>query len=637
MAWFKVTVQVAAVPEHAPCQPWKAEPLVGLAVKVTEALVAKPKEQVDPQSMPTGELLIVPAPEPDLLTESVFCAREKLAEIVWAALRVTVQVLVVPVHAPDHPSKPEPAAGVAVSVTSVLGAKLAVQVAPQSIPAGALVTVPAPVPALLTVNATGIRVKPVPTVCACAIVTVQVVVVPVHAPVQPSKLELAVAVAVKVTVESWLKLALQVAPQSIPAGALVIVPAPVPVLFMVRPTWMASKLAVAACAAPIVTVQVAVVPVHAPLQPVKLEPALAATVKVTFEFWLKFALQVVPQSIPAGALVIVPVPVPDLVTVNCTGMALKVAVTVFAAFMVTVQVVVVPVHAPVQPSKAEPAAGAAVNVTLAFWLKLAVQVVPQLMPAGLLVIVPAPVPALVTVNCTGTALKLAVTVFAAFMVTVQALAVPVQAPDQLVKVEPADGVAVRVTLAFRLKLAEQAVPQVMRVGELVTVPDPVPALVTVNSRTGTKLAVAVLATFVVTVQVVAVPVQAPLQPLNRELDAAVAVRVTVALLAKLKLQVLPQLIPVGELVTVPVPVPVLVTVSLAAWARLGTKLSASRAMKGNRRAFVIDNVMSATPYCGNTRFCRRDNASYTLVWLRANWPLGSVRSSLILLPMLSNV
>ena len=60
----------------------------------------------------------------------------------------------------------EPAVGVAVSVIWVPGAKLAVQVAPQSMPAGVLVIAPVPVPALLMVNATGIRVKPAPTVCA---------------------------------------------------------------------------------------------------------------------------------------------------------------------------------------------------------------------------------------------------------------------------------------------------------------------------------------------------------------------------------------------------------------------------------------------------------------------------------------
>ena len=69
-----------------------------------------------------------------------------------------------------------------------------------------------------------------------------------------------------------------------------------------------------------------------------------------------------PQLIPAGALVTVPLPVPALLTVSAKVCGVKVAVTVVAALMLTVQAPV-PVHAPVQPLKVEPAAGVAVNVT----------------------------------------------------------------------------------------------------------------------------------------------------------------------------------------------------------------------------------------------------------------------------------
>jgi len=48
--------------------------------------------------------------------------------------------------------------------------------------------------------------------------------------------------------------------------------------------------------------------------------------------------------------------------------------------------------------KVEPAAGAAVRVTVVPLVKLAEQVAPQLMPAGALVTVPVPVPALETVS-----------------------------------------------------------------------------------------------------------------------------------------------------------------------------------------------------------------------------------------------
>jgi hypothetical protein len=148
--------------------------------------------------------------------------------------------------------------------------------------------------------------------------------------------------------------------------------------------------------------------------------------------------------------------------------------------MATVQVLVVPVQAPDQPSNAEPADATAVKVTLLLWLKLAAQVAPQSMPAGALVTVPPPVPDVETVSCTGIGAKLAVTVLATFIVTVQVSAVPVQAPDQPLKDEPVIAVAVKVTLVFTLKLALQELPQSMPAGELLTVPKPEPDLSVVS-------------------------------------------------------------------------------------------------------------------------------------------------------------
>lgn len=71
-----------------------------------------------------------------------------------AAVIDTVQVLLVPEQDPLQPAKDEPLAAAAVSVTEVPEPKLAEQVEPQLIPAGLLVTVPLPVPVLLTVNKT---------------------------------------------------------------------------------------------------------------------------------------------------------------------------------------------------------------------------------------------------------------------------------------------------------------------------------------------------------------------------------------------------------------------------------------------------------------------------------------------------
>jgi hypothetical protein len=108
--------------------------------------------------------------------------------------------------------------------------------------------------------------------------------------------------------------------------------------------------------------------------------------------------QVVPQLIPAGELVTVPVPAPALVTVSAKDACMKVAVTVVAAFTVTVQEVAVPLQPPLQPLKTDPAAGAAVKVTAVPFVYDPEHVVPQLMPAGLLVTVPVPAPALETVS-----------------------------------------------------------------------------------------------------------------------------------------------------------------------------------------------------------------------------------------------
>jgi hypothetical protein len=105
------------------------------------------------------------------------------------------------------------------------------------------------------------------------------------------------------------------------------------------------------------------------------------------------------------------------------------------------------------------------------------QVAPQLMPAGLLVTVPEPVPLLVTDSVTGVAVNVAVTEVAALMVTAQ-VPVPEQAPLQPAKVEPAAGAAVSVTAVPGPKDCEQVAPQLMPAGLLVTVPEPVPLLVT---------------------------------------------------------------------------------------------------------------------------------------------------------------
>src|SRR5437879_379890 len=165
----------------------------------------------------------------------------------------------------------------------------------------------------------------------------------------------------------------------------------------VRLRRLMAKVAVTACAALIVTLQ-APVPVQLPLQPVKVEPAAGAAVKVTAVPLVNEAEQVAPQEIPAGELVTVPLPAPDLVTVSAKDDWMKVAVTEVAAFIVTLQVPVPVQPPPLQPVKVEPAAGAAVSVTTVPVVNEAEHVAPQEIPAGLLVTVPLPAPAMDTVS-----------------------------------------------------------------------------------------------------------------------------------------------------------------------------------------------------------------------------------------------
>ena len=100
-------------------------------------------------------------------------------------------------------------------------------------------------------------------------------------------------------------------------------------------------------------------------------------------------------SNPAPGLMAHPPPPPPV------GARVNVAVTLRAWVRLTVQVPV-PLHpSPLQPVKVEPRAAVAVRVTLVPKSKAALHVVPQLIPAGLLVTVPLPVPAWLTVRGSG--------------------------------------------------------------------------------------------------------------------------------------------------------------------------------------------------------------------------------------------
>jgi len=170
-------------------------------------------------------------------------------------------------------------------------------------------------------------------------------------------------------------------------------------------------------------------------------------VSVTLAPSAKLALQVVPQSMPAGVERTAPLPVMATARSKRIGaVATNTAVAVRSWLIDSVQVVPAPVQAPPQAEKLWPAAGVGVSVTELPDAKLALQVLPQSMPAGCERSTPLPVtvtasPKLVA----GGALKAAVTVRAALIVTEQVDPAPVQSPPQAVNTWPAAGVAVSVT------------------------------------------------------------------------------------------------------------------------------------------------------------------------------------------------
>jgi hypothetical protein len=113
-----VTVHVL-FPEHAPLQPSKFELAAADATSVTLVPWANEAEQEEPQSIPPLSLVTVPDPVPVFETVSFRCPTENVAVTDLSLSMVTVHVPVPEHPAPLQPSKLEPAAGVAESVTLV--------------------------------------------------------------------------------------------------------------------------------------------------------------------------------------------------------------------------------------------------------------------------------------------------------------------------------------------------------------------------------------------------------------------------------------------------------------------------------------------------------------------------------------
>ena len=88
---------------------------------------------------------------------AVPCSNVAVSVVLAVIVRLHVAM---PVQRPDHPAKVVAVSGVAVNTTADPVGKLAVQLPGQLIPAGLLVTVPPPVPALFTVSWIGVELVP---------------------------------------------------------------------------------------------------------------------------------------------------------------------------------------------------------------------------------------------------------------------------------------------------------------------------------------------------------------------------------------------------------------------------------------------------------------------------------------------
>jgi hypothetical protein len=114
---FTVTLQFPFAVQPPPLQPAKDEASPGVAERTTSVPNAYVSEQSPPQLMPDTSLVTVPTPAPARATET---EKEpvKFAPTDFAESTVTEHGPV-PVHAPLHPEKTEPAAGTAVTFTTV--------------------------------------------------------------------------------------------------------------------------------------------------------------------------------------------------------------------------------------------------------------------------------------------------------------------------------------------------------------------------------------------------------------------------------------------------------------------------------------------------------------------------------------
>jgi hypothetical protein len=349
------------------------------------------------------------------------------------------------------------------------------------------------------------------------------------------------------------------------------------------------KFAVTAWAVVSFTVHVAFAPEQAPLQPRNDCPADGLAASVTEAPALKCWMQVLlgPTAVHAPA-VVETVPLPPTLIVSVPGVppVVKVAETLLALVIDTEHVGAVPAHEPPQPANFAPVAGFSVSVTVEPWATCALHAAEPL-PQAIAppVTLPGPVTDTVSWTLLVPPVNVAVTDFDALKVTVQVVAVPVHVPPpQPANVAPVEGVSVSVTveLAAWFALVQVVAPLPQLIPLPVTVPFPLTETVSVKVVVGggvapLNVAVTLLAWFIETEQVVAVPPQAPVQPKKVAPVAGDATSVTDALAAKFAEQMVapsPQLI--APLPPLTFPFPTRLTVSVFAGANVAvTDLAAS--------------------------------------------------------------
>ena len=151
---------------------------------------------------------------------------------------------------------------------------------------------------------------------------------------------------------------------------------------------------------------------------------------------------------------------------------MKLALTLRLVVMTTTHEGFRPPQSPLQPPKADPAAGEAESETCVPDVKLWVQSVGQAMPAGLLETLPLPPPERVTVSVHGEHEKCAVTVTLVLNRIVHVAPFAAVQPVHPSNFQPAFAIAVSVTDSEPSSryVCEHVVPQLMNPSSLVIVP-----------------------------------------------------------------------------------------------------------------------------------------------------------------------